>query len=555
MLRLPSRVGVLGEVFRSRQLRRLELSWAGFFAGEWAHFVAVSVYAYDQGGATLVGIFGVLRMLAAAAGSLVGSLLADRRARQRVLLGIHLGRAAALAAAAGVLATGGPVAVVFALAALASFFGGPYRPTHLALLPVLARTPQELVAVNVSSNSFQGIAILVGPAVAGGVLAVSGPDVVLGISAAVFLWSALLVARIGLEPGWQPARLAAGSSPLGELLAGFGTLRRDSRPRLVIGLFAAQSFVRGLLNVLLVSASLTVLGSGNPGVGYLNSSLGLGSLVGGLAAVVLVGRRRLAGPFSLGLVLWGAPIAAIAGWPVLGWALFAVAVVGAGNALLNVAGYTLIQRTVDDLVLGRALGVCELLVSVATASGSIVAPVLIHELGLRASLVVTGLILPALAAVFHPGLRRIDNSVTVPVGELKLLSRLPIFAPLAVTSLEKLAGHLRPVRASAGTEVVRQGDPGDLFYLIVQGEVEVVHDGQRVAILGPGQYFGEIALLHDVPRVATCRSLTDLELFALKRDVFVAAVTGHVRSTTTAEATMARRLSELDHIAPRPSAG
>ena len=552
MQRLLARFAVLGEVFRSRQLRQLELAWAGHYAGEWAHFVALSVYAYSKGGVTLVGVFGLVRMLPAAAATPFGSMLADRYPRQRVLLAIHLGRATALAGVTAVLAVGGPTALVFTLAGLAALWGSPYRPAHLALLPSLARNPRELVAANVSSSTLEGVAVLSGTTVTGGLLTFTTPDVAVGASAAVFLWAAFLVSRLGAEESWVAARRPAGWTPLGEVLAGFRTLAQEPRPRLIISLFAAQTFVRGLLNVLLVATSLKFLRSGDSGVGFLNAAFGGGGLLGGLAALGLVGRRRLAGPFGAGLVLWGAPIALVAAWPMLGWGLLCLAVVGAGNAVLDVAGFTLVQRTVDDRVLGRVFGVTEILAFAMVGIGSILAPVLIDEFGVRHALIVAGVLLPVLAVIFRSRLAKIDASVTVPEAELTLLASTPIFAPLPVTTLEKLASRLTLVSVPTGTEVVRQGDAGDRFYLIADGEVEVVHDGAHVATLGPGQYFGEIALLEDVPRVATCRALTDLELYALERDVFVSAVTGHAQSTATIAGVMTQRLSELEGLEPPP---
>ena len=540
---LGNRFGALGELFRSPRLRRLQLAWGGFYLGEWAHFVALSVYAYEKGGVAAVGVLGLVRMVPAAAAVPLGAVLADRYARELVLVGVHLSRAAAVGGAAAVLAAGGPTALVFALAALAATFSAPFRPAQLALLPFFARTPQELVAANVSGSTLEGLAVLSGPALAGVLLAVSSPAVVLAVSAAVFLGSALLVLRIGRSE----RRPAAGSAKraLAEALAGFRTLARQPQPRLIIGLFAAQTFVRGLLNVLLVVTALRVLDIGDSGVGFLNSAFGAGGLAGALAAVSLVGRRRLANPFSLGLVFWGAPIALVGAWPAGAWALVCLALVGAGNAVLDVSGYTLIQRSVDDSVLGRVFGVFEILVMASIGLGSILAPVLVAELGPRGALAVTGALLPALALVFRSGLKAIDAAAEVPERELALLSSVPLFTPLPITTLERLASRLRPVRVPAGTEVVRQGDPGDLFYVIAAGEADVIHDGARVATLGLGQYFGEIALLRDVPRVATVVARTDLDVYALERDVFVSAVSGHAQSAAAAEDVMGARLAGL----------
>jgi hypothetical protein len=333
-----------------------------------------------------------------------------------------------------------------------------------------------------------------------------------------------------------------------ETMAGLQTLRAEPNPRLIVALFGAQTFVRGLLNVLLVATSIRYLGAGNAGVGFLTAALGIGGLAGGATALSVVGRRRLAGPFAVGLVLWGAPIAAIAAWSAFGWAALCIAVVGIGNALLDVSGYTLIQRTVDDRVLGRVFGVFEIVASGAAGIGSIAAPVLLSLLSVQESLVVAGSLLPALAIVYWPRLRRIDSAVAVPEDKLRALAGVPLFAPLPPASLEKIAARLISIAAPAGTHVVEQGDVGDLFYLIQSGTVTVLRHGQPAAELGPGEYFGEIALLREITRTATCVAATDVELLALERSVFVSAVTGHIRTTATANDVMEERLAELDSV-------
>jgi MFS family permease len=545
---LVVRLAVLGDVLRSPRLRALLLSWCGNFTADWASFVAFSVYFYEKGGLTAVGVLGVVRMGAAVAAIPLASAVVDRYPRQRLLLAIQAARGTALALAAVVLALGGAPWLVYVLVALIAFCGGPYRPAHYALMPTLARSPQELIAGNVGTSMFEGVAVLVGPALAGCLLAVSGPSLVVAVSAAVCFGCAVLVAFMGQEPNWRRTARPHGWTPLREVSDGFRVLAHEPHPRLIVGLIVAQASVRGLLNVLLVTASLSLLHGGDSGVGFLNSGFGAGALVGGLAGVSLLGRRRLGDPFALGLVLWGAPIALVVVWPSLGWAILCMAVVGAGNSVLDIAGYTLIQRSVVDVVLGRVFATLEIVGSAAIGVGSIVAPLLVGGLGLTGALIATGAILPVLAVVFRSRLRAVDDATTVPQRELELIASVPFFEPLAPTTLEKLAMRLQPLAVQVGTEVVREGERGDAFYLIGSGEVDVVHGGKLVATLGTGQYFGEIALLHDVPRVATCVARGDADLYKLERQVFVSAVSGNVQSHATIEDVAAGRLDELETI-------
>jgi len=545
---LLMRLAVLRDVLRSPRLRALLLSWCGNYTADWASFVAFSVYFYEQEGLTGVGILGVVRMGAAVAAIPLASAIVDRYPRQRLLLAIQLARGTSLGLAAVVLALGGAPWLVLLLVALIAFCGGPYRPAHYAVMPTLARSVQELVAGNVGTSMFEGVAVLVGPALAGVLLAVTGPYLVVTVSAALCFCCAVLVAWMGREPNWRRAARPQGWTPFGEVTEGFRVLAHESNPRLIVGLIVAQAFVRGLLNVLLVTASIHLLRAGDSGVGFLNSGFGAGALVGGLAGVSLLGRRRLADPFGLGLVLWGAPIALIVVWPTLGWAILAMAVVGAGNSVLDIAGYTLIQRSVIDAVIGRVFATLEILGSAAIGIGSIAAPQLAGGLGLRGALIATGAILPVLAVIFRSRLRALDEASTVPQRELELLTSVPFFQPLAPMTLEKLAMRARPLAVPAGTEILREGEGGDVFYLIGSGQVDVIHGGELVATLGTGQYFGEIALLHDVPRTATCVARRDAELYELERQVFVSAVSGNEQSYATIEDVVGGRLDELESM-------
>ena len=533
------RFAVLADVFRSPELRRAECAWAGYYIADWSAFVALSIYAYDFGGAAAVGVLGVVRALPAALGVPAGSAVADRTRRERVLFAVQSARAVALAASAAVVAEGGPHWAVFLLVGVTAGVGAAYRPAHLSLVPLLARTPQELVATNVSGSILEGLAVLVGPALAGILLTFTGTDVVLAISAAISACAALLVARISSGP-YVPARA---SSAIADLTAGLRTLAHEPNTRLIIGLFASQTLVRGLLNVLIVVTAFHLLDVGESGVGFLNAAFGAGGLLGGIAGLGLVSVRRLARPFAAGLVMWGVPIALIGIWPYAAWTVICLAAVGAGNAVLDVAGFTLIQRGTDDDVLARVFGVFEVLVIAALGVGSIIGSLLIDQLGLRAALVVAGSILPVLTILTYSRLRAVDASVMVPERQLRVLQSIPLFSPLPPTTLERLAAHLSSVTAITGTEFVREGDAGDLFYVVAAGRIEVSRGGGRVGELGPGDYFGEIALLRDVPRSATCTAMTNVELYTIDRDRFVSAVTGNRTSASEIESVIHGRLA------------
>jgi len=312
-----------------------------------------------------------------------------------------------------------------------------------------------------------------------------------------------------------------------------------------VTLYGIQTLVAGALNVLIVVASLELLDLGESGVGFLNSAVGIGGLLGAIAAFALVGRQRLASDFALGLVLWGIPIALIGIFPQPPIALILLAVVGVGNTVVDVAALTLLQRTVPDEVLTRVFGVVQSVFIGTVGLGAILAPLAIEAVGIRWALIITGTLLPLSAGLTWRRIKALDAEVMTPTRELQLLHSISIFTPLPAPALDQLASSLIPVTATAGTEVIRKGDHGDRFYILVSGEVEVVSEEQDASTLGPGDYFGEIALLRDVPRTATVRATTDLQLYALERDEFLSAVTGHPASAEAADAVVASRLAGL----------
>ena len=311
--------------------------------------------------------------------------------------------------------------------------------------------------------------------------------------------------------------------------------------RFLVGLFSAQTFVDGMLNVLIVVIALKLLDTGQAGVGFLNSAVGVGGLLGALAAAALVGRRRQAADFGLGIFIWGIPIALVAIWPNQAFVLVLLAVVGNGNTIVDVSGMTLLQRAAPDDVLARVFGVLESVLLLAGALGAIAAPLLLNWLGTRGALIVAGSLLPLVVIPSWPRLNAIDRAAEVPVERLGLLRANPIFAPLPASTLEQLAHALEEVPASAGEEIVGQGEPGERFYLIKRGGFDVYVDGEPVQSLEAGDSFGEIALLRNVPRTATVRARTEALLYALDRRHFLAAVTGFGPSLSAAEGIIGMR--------------
>jgi MFS family permease len=541
--RLDDSFGAFTDVFANPNLRRVELAWAGTNIGRWAYFVALAVYAYEQGGAAAVGLVALIRMFPSAIVAPFTAILGDRYPRKRVMFLASTAQALTVAGASAVALADGPALLVYTFVGLNTMSGTAFRPAQAAILPTLARTPQELTAANVVASTVESIGIFIGPAIGGTLLAISQPGVVFALTAATFVWSAFLVARLDVPPEVPHERSTEGK--LRQAFAGFGTILSNRPLRLLEIMAAGQTLVAGAFNVLVVVAALQLLDIGSGGVGLLNSAVGVGGLLGAALAALLVGRERLASHFAFGMLLWGIPIALIGIFPNSVVALPLLIVVGIGNTIVDVAGLTMLQRAVPDNVRARVFGAVNSLTIATLGLGAVLAPVMISLIGVRGALIVTGALLPILTALLFRGLAQLDTGALVAAEKLDLLRSNPIFAPLPEAALESLAAKLAEVRAPAGDTIFRQGDYGDRYYLIADGEVEVAVDGQKTRTLGPGEGFGEIALLRDVPRTATVTAVSDVTLDALERDDFIPVITGHSDSADRADQLIASRVGTM----------
>jgi MFS family permease len=539
---LTEAVRAFRAVFGNPDLRRVELAFVGFNAAELGTWIAILVFAYEVGGAAAAGAIGVIQLVPATIFAPFASLLGDRYRRERVLLAGYLTQALSMGMTAVALMVEAPIAVVYALAALAATSVTLTRPAQGSLLPSLARSPEELTAANAAVGWIESLSMFGGPAVAGVLLALSGPGAVFAAMSGALLVSAFLTARIEVRSA--PAEPMQDGSPLGDLLGGFRALVRERRPRLVVLLMGSYAVVEGALDVMLVVLAIKMLQIGSGGVGFLNAAVGVGGVLGAALTTLLVARRRLTPPLIGGAAALGTALLAIGLFPSRVLAPVFVGVAGAGRPMIDVAGRTMLQRVVPDRVLSRVFGVLEGFYMAGLAIGLTVTPILFYFLGERATFVVVGAFLPGVYLLAWRRLIGIDASVVIPEARLALLRSLPIFAPLSAPSLEQVASRLIPIEVPSGTEIVRQDDPGDRFYIIESGGVTVSKNGRRVATLEGGDFFGEIALLREIPRTATVTAQTDTRLYALERDDFLEAVTGHPHSAEAADAVTRARLAD-----------
>jgi MFS family permease len=546
-------VGAFASNTRNPDLRRAQLSFLAAWTAEWAFTVGLGIVAFRDGGATAVGLVGLLRMVPSAILAPLLSPLADRGRRERVLILVSLLRGLATGVAAFVVGVGAPTPIVYLLAVLSTIVATLYRPAHSALLPSLCRSAYELASANVVRGLLDSTATLVGPLLAAVLLELTGVTVVFATAAAASVWASVLL--IGLRYDAPPRPSAPkGSNLVGAAVEGIRVVGRNADLALIMGLAAAQSLTRGALTVLTVVVSIDLLGTGEPGVGVLTAAIGAGAVLGSLAASLLVGTRRLGALFAAGVVLWGLPVTLMGVVPHQLTALVLLACVGVGNALIDLGGFTLLARLASDTVLARVFGVLESIVALSIGLGAFAASLTVDWTGVRATLVMVGLLCPTCAVVSWRRLRRLDRSVGVRDRDIALLHTVAMLNPLLLPSIEQLARGLESLDVPAGGAVFRQGDVGDRYFVIESGEAEVVGDGRVVAVLRPGEGFGEIALLRRTTRTATVRALSDLRLKVLRSDHFLPVVLGYTPSAREAGAVVDSRLDRFTphHQAEQP---
>lgn len=515
---------------------------AGAFSA-WCFTIALGIYGFEAHGAVGVGIVALVRYLPAALASpLIGPLI-DRYPRRSIMLASGAASATVLIAAAAVTALGAPTALVFVFPALYAVASCGYGPAHAALTPTLVKTPQALSASNVTHSAMDNVGALLAALVAGFLLGPTSPAFVIAVAAAAAVLVILFLTQVKQDrrPRYGEEEGEGVAGAFREVTLGLRTL--TEHPTLLLSSFAVALlfFFEGLADVLVVVLALDLLGLGQGSVGFLNATWGVGALVGAVALALLLDRGRLVVAIVGGSALIGAaaalpgispePVPAYLGW--LG--------VGIGFVFVEVAAKTLMQRLGSDETFGRVVSSLEAMRLSALALGSIAAIALDELLGIRAALLVAAGIVPLFALFAWRRLRAYEVGAPVAEEHYRLLRDNAIFAPLPLATLERLSHDLVGLEVPADTEVIVQGEIGDQFFLIESGQVEVIENGVFRRREGAGESFGEIALLHDVPRTATVRTAVDTRLLALGRDQFLLAVTGHRRSHQLARAVVGER--------------
>lgn len=538
---MRSQLRLLRAVVGNPDLRRLGIAWGLTCIGVWGGALVLSVYAFEEGGAAAVGLVALLRTLPGAVVAPLLAMLADRSPR-RVMIACAAVRAGVMAGLAVVAAAGAPLGVIYGLVVLLALISPSYQPALVAMIPQVSRTPLELASANIAQTTVNNVGFVAGSLLTGAVLASASPSAAMAVLGASFLAAIVPLARL-TTAGAPDADDEEHPDEGAELVAGIRAIRADAHLRELVLLITVIMAVDGALDVLVVIAALGFLEAGSGGAGTLTAVWGAGSVAGGVGVMVLLSRgRMLLGIVGGGLAV-GACLAALAG---VSWAPLAAAALfgfGAGFTLIEVAAGTLLQRITPGHVLGRVAGVVETLSVVSIAAGSFGAAMLSHALGARTAILLTATLIPVVVLLRRRAYARMDAGGEVDDRAYGLLRAHPIFAPLPVANVELLAREVAWIEAAAGDAVVRQGESGDRFFVVEQGAFAVFVDDVLVRTMGPGDGFGEIALLREAPRTATVRATADAVLLTLDHQSFLSAVAGLSRSQRAAERVSEERLA------------
>jgi MFS family permease len=540
--------------------------------GDWLYLVALLVIVYREStDPLLLGIVGGARIIPYIVLSVPAGIVADRFDRRIILLITDIARGLIMVALTVVVMVDGPLLAIVLLAILATCFSAFFNPTMGAYLPMLARDERELGPANSAFATLGEISFIIGPALAGILIAVAGLELAFAINAVTF--AIIAIALLGLpsgKPGTRPmaavtneampaspvtaaddtpashattadatAASPAASEPGAASAANTPAPSAASEPtvtmrdilRPVAGLVSLDlvaGFMFGGISVLTVLLAVDRLGAGEEATGFLNAAIGVGGVLGAVGSGAIVLRPNLGPPLLLGAGILGVGFIILGAVDVLSLSLVAMIVVSGGALLSGVVSTTVFQRVVPDAIRGRTLGVMETIGTLAYAAGAFLLPTLVTQVGYLEVLGVGGVLIIISAVIafmlLGPSLQRVSDPAT---EVLRRVSRLPLFAGVPPSALEAAAARLDPLDVSAGTVVIRQGDPADRFFLIESGSFAVdqadpeTGEVRRLRVMGPDEVFGELGLMHQAPRSATVTAVADGRLLVLDGPEFL----------------------------------
>ena len=535
---MTGRAAVVWRVTRDPQLRRLQVSFIGFSFAEHATWLAIIFYAYERGGVAESGLLAMIQLLPATLVAPFAAYAGDRFPPERVLSCGYAAQAVSMTATAIAMWAHQPVLAYVAATVAASCITFS-RPVMSAILPAITQTPADLVAANVVTGFVENMGMMLGPLIGGFILAKSGPALVFAVCGIATANSASFSLRLKLVRRLVDASSMRAREVVDAVWDGLRALRSHAALRSLIILISIGGVIRGLTDVLMVLFAEARLSGGGAEAGALGTGLGIGAVGGAVVAAGLIGKARIAPYLFASAILCSIGFGVLGGANALAIAIGMFIFFGLAESMLHVTAAVGVQRLSPDEFLARIFGVSEGLQMAAMAMGSLLVSVIVRALGLGPALVVLGAaVLLSMGWTTHR-FRRLGGDVEPPSAEIiDRLLKDPVFEHLAIAALSRLSVGLEQIAVPAGVAVITEGEHGDRYYLIVDGTVDVTIGGRYVRTMGSGASFGEIALLRDSPRTATVTTTADTNLFAVARDDFLQAVTGHPRSMATATETV-----------------
>jgi Major Facilitator Superfamily len=497
---LRRQLGVCRIVFTSPDLRAAQVPLAVSKTVDLAQLIGLSTYLFDIEGVGAVATYGVVRAIAPTVGVPLLTATTSRLGPGTLLMWLGIMAAIATAAITTAVALEGPVLTVIVLAGVLHVILGAHRPVTSALIPTLVATPADLLACTAVTGLLDGVTFLAGPLLAGLLLVPAGPAAVLYATAVLHAVAALISAR--LVGSARPGPVAAINRRVSAARAFMGTVE----VRVITLLVAAQTFVRGALNVIVVVFAIEVVGLDGSAAGLLLAAIGVGALVGMPIAYAVTG-RRLYRALGLGLLLWGMPVAIASVTPSFIMVLLLFAVIGLGNDLVDLGAFSALPRVLPGRVLPQVLGMFEAVLQLGTALGAAAAGLLLGVAEVHVALLVTGSVLPVAVLLAARRLRSFDTRLQGRDDDVDLLRLQPTFARLPVQTLDAVAAHLSPAEFTPGQTITVGGRPVDRYVLVARGEVLIEHAGVVAARRQAGDAFGQIGFDGETTRAATAVSV------------------------------------------------
>lgn len=524
------------------QLTRLDLAYGASTTAEWAAWIALLVHAHEVGGSTAAGVTAICLMLPAALAAPLARRSSGGERPRRVLLGAFVLTTAGLGGAATTASAHGPLAVTVSSAALAMASATFVRPAGSAVYPGVVRSAAELAVANAHMSLADNLSVLLGPLLAAALIAGSGPWLALAVCAALNLLGVLTTTRLAVVERSAATGQARSSARQRAALRG--------RPHVeaLLAVSAAHYVLVGALGLVYLQLAIDELGLQATAPALLAAAFGAGTV-----ACTLAARHLVAGP-SLGtLVLGGLAVsagttAAIGAAGTLWAALAFLPLLGFGRAALAIGSRMLLQRATPPEALESLLTTLEMVRRAGMVAGALLAFALGELADVRVTLLVLGALLAAVLVGTGDHVRRADFHTDAPSAAVALLRHIPAFAALPPGVLDAVARSGSELHVEAGSTVIREGDIGDRYFVLVAGLLEVERGGEFIRTVVPGDGIGEIALLADIHRTASVTAATPAELLVIDRAPFLTAVTGHDVSHLAAWTTMQTRLLEFDLV-------